>query len=79
MGFLWLATVPPTSGLVAVMFGTRYMALLYGIVFLGHQSNRQFQRRLAGRLVIRPQRQLRYGLVAGSGLWRDGRHRALAH
>ncbi len=37
MGFFWLATVPPTSGLVAVMFGTRYMALLYGIVFLGHQ------------------------------------------
>ncbi len=37
MGFLWLATVPPTSGLVAVMFGTRYMAMLYGIVFLGHQ------------------------------------------
>lgn len=34
MGFLWLATVPPTSGLVAVLFGTRYMALLYGIVFL---------------------------------------------
>ena len=37
MGFLWLATVPATSGLVAIMFGTRYMALLYGIVFLGHQ------------------------------------------
>jgi predicted MFS family arabinose efflux permease len=37
MGFFWLSTVPPTSGLVAVMFGTRYMALLYGIVFLGHQ------------------------------------------
>ena len=37
MGFLWLATVAPTSGLVAVMFGTRYMAFLYGIVFLGHQ------------------------------------------
>lgn len=37
MGFLWLATVPATSGLVAVMFGTRYMALLYGLVFLGHQ------------------------------------------
>ena len=37
MGFLWLATVPATSGLVATMFGTRYMALLYGIVFLGHQ------------------------------------------
>ena len=37
MGFLWLSTVPPTSGLVAVMFGTRYMAMLYGIVFLSHQ------------------------------------------
>ena len=37
MGFLWLATVPATSGLVVVMFGTRYMAMLYGVVFLGHQ------------------------------------------
>jgi len=37
MGFLWLATVPPTSGLVAVFFGTRYMAFLYGMVFLSHQ------------------------------------------
>ncbi|OPX55703.1 Predicted arabinose efflux permease, MFS family [Oceanospirillum multiglobuliferum] len=37
MGLLWLATVPPTSGLVATMFGTRYMATLYGIVFLSHQ------------------------------------------
>lgn len=36
-GLLWLATVPPTSGLVAQMFGLRYMGLLYGIVFLGHQ------------------------------------------
>lgn len=37
MGFLWLATVPPTTGLVATFFGTRYMAFLYGIVFLSHQ------------------------------------------
>ena len=37
MGLLWLATVPPTSGLVALMFGTRYMSLLYGIIFLSHQ------------------------------------------
>ncbi len=36
-GLLWLATVPPTSGLVAQMFGLRYMGMLYGIVFLGHQ------------------------------------------
>jgi predicted MFS family arabinose efflux permease len=37
LGLLWLATVPPTSGLVAVMFGTRYIATLFGIVFLSHQ------------------------------------------
>ena len=37
MGLLWLATVPPTSGLVAAMLGTRYMATFYGLVFLGHQ------------------------------------------
>ena len=37
MGLLWLATVPPTSGLVALFFGTRYMSFLYGIVFLNHQ------------------------------------------
>jgi hypothetical protein len=34
---LWLSTVPPTSGLVAVMFGPRYMATLFGFVFLSHQ------------------------------------------
>jgi predicted MFS family arabinose efflux permease len=37
MGFLWLSTVPLTSGLVADMFGVRYMATLFGIVFLSHQ------------------------------------------
>lgn len=37
MGFLWLSTVPPTSGLVAVMFGPRYMATLFGFVFFSHQ------------------------------------------
>lgn len=36
-GFLWLATIPPTSGLVAQMFGLQYMGTLYGIVFLNHQ------------------------------------------
>jgi len=36
-GLLWLATVPPTSGLVAQMFGLKYMGTLYGIVFLNHQ------------------------------------------
>ncbi|KZL18823.1 putative MFS-type transporter YhjX [Pseudovibrio axinellae] len=37
MGVLWLSTVPPTSGLVAIMFGPRFMATLFGIVFLFHQ------------------------------------------
>ncbi|MEO1102841.1 MAG: MFS transporter [Pseudomonadota bacterium] len=37
MGLLWLSTVPLTSGLVAVMFGPRYMATLFGMVFLSHQ------------------------------------------
>ncbi len=37
MGFLWLGTVPLTSGLVARMFGVRYMAMLYGFVFMFHQ------------------------------------------
>ncbi|MFK7745691.1 MAG: MFS transporter [Roseobacter sp.] len=37
MGALWLATVPLTSGLVAHIYGLRYMGTLYGIVFLSHQ------------------------------------------
>jgi predicted MFS family arabinose efflux permease len=37
MGFLWLATVPLTTGIVAQVFGARYMATLFGVVFLSHQ------------------------------------------
>lgn len=37
MGALWLATVPLTSGLIAYIYGLRYMGTLYGIVFLSHQ------------------------------------------
>ncbi|MFO1148929.1 MAG: MFS transporter [Alsobacter sp.] len=37
MGLLWLSTVPPTSSLVALMFGTRYMSMLYGFAFFSHQ------------------------------------------
>ncbi|WP_430440569.1 MFS transporter [Shinella sp.] len=37
MGLLWLSTVPPTNGLVAIMFGTKHLGLLGGIVFLSHQ------------------------------------------
>jgi MFS family permease len=37
MGLLWLSTVPPTNGLVAVMFGTRWLAMLFGFAFFSHQ------------------------------------------
>ena len=37
IGLLWLSTVPPTSGLVALMFGTRWMATLFGFAFFSHQ------------------------------------------
>ena len=37
MGLLWLSTVPLTTGIVSQVFGTRYMATLFGIVFLSHQ------------------------------------------
>jgi predicted MFS family arabinose efflux permease len=37
MGLFWLSTVPPTSGLVAVMFGTRWLAMLFGFAFFSHQ------------------------------------------
>ena len=37
MGLLWLSTVPPTVALVARNFGTRWLATIFGLVFLGHQ------------------------------------------
>ncbi|MEM1317732.1 MAG: MFS transporter [Pseudomonadota bacterium] len=37
MGLLWLSTVAPTNALVAIMFGTRHLGMLGGIVFLSHQ------------------------------------------
>lgn len=37
MGLLWLSTVPLTTGIVAQVFGVRYMATLFGLVFLSHQ------------------------------------------
>jgi predicted MFS family arabinose efflux permease len=50
MGFLWLSTVPLTTGLVAVMFGPRYLATLSGIVFLSHQVGAFLGVWLGGRL-----------------------------
>jgi len=36
-GFLWLATIPATFGIVAQVFGTRYLSMLSGLIFLSHQ------------------------------------------
>ena len=37
LGLLWLSTVPPTNGIVATIFGTRYLAMLAGFTFFSHQ------------------------------------------
>ena len=50
MGSLWLATVPLTSGLVAHLYGLRYMGTLYGIVFFSHQVGSFMGVWLGGRL-----------------------------
>ncbi len=47
-GFLWLSTVPATSGIVAQMFGTKFLGLLYGVVFLSHQIGSFFGAYLGG-------------------------------
>lgn len=48
MGFLWLGTVPLTSGLVSGMFGVRYLSTLFGIVFFSHQVGSFFGAWAAG-------------------------------
>ncbi|SDJ69724.1 Predicted arabinose efflux permease, MFS family [Aliiruegeria lutimaris] len=50
MGSLWLATIPLTSGLVAQIYGLRYMGTLYGIVFFSHQLGSFVGVWLGGRL-----------------------------
>ncbi|AXI48694.1 MFS transporter [Sulfitobacter sp. SK012] len=50
MGSLWLATVPLTSGLVAYIYGVRYMGTLYGIIFFSHQLGSFLGVWLGGRM-----------------------------
>jgi MFS family permease len=50
MGILWLSTVPLTTGIVAQVFGVRYMATLFGIVFLSHQLGSFLGVWLGGRI-----------------------------
>ena len=49
-GLLWLSTVPPTSSLIGVMFGTRYFSMLYGFAFFSHQVGGFIALMLAGWL-----------------------------
>jgi MFS family permease len=50
MGFFWLGTIPLTSGLIVTFFGPRYLATLYGFVFLSHQVGSFTGAWLGGRL-----------------------------
>jgi MFS family permease len=50
IGILWLATVPLTNGLIAQIFGLRYMSMLTGVVFLGHQLGSFLGAWLGGRI-----------------------------
>jgi predicted MFS family arabinose efflux permease len=59
LGFTWLATVPPTAGVVGKLFGTRYLATLFGLTLLSHQIGGFFGAYLGGIAVDR----------TGSYLW----------
>ena len=50
MGLLWLSTIPLTTGIVAQVFGVRYMATLFGIVFFSHQLGAFLGVWLGGRI-----------------------------
>ncbi|HRA22953.1 MAG TPA: MFS transporter, partial [Usitatibacteraceae bacterium] len=48
LGLTWLATVPPTAGLVGKLFGTRFLATLFGLTLLSHQVGGFFGAWLGG-------------------------------
>ena len=50
LGILWLSTVPLTSGIISVIFGLRYMSMLYGFTFLSHQIGSFLGAWFGGRL-----------------------------
>jgi predicted MFS family arabinose efflux permease len=53
LGFTWLSTVPPTAGLVAKLFGVRYLATLFGLTLLSHQIGGFFGAWLGGLTLVR--------------------------
>jgi hypothetical protein len=52
LGFTWLSTVPPTAGLVAKLFGVRYLATLFGLTLLSHQIGGFFGAWLGGIALV---------------------------
>ncbi len=53
LGFTWLATVPPTAGLVGKLFGTRHLATLFGLTLISHQTGGFFGAWLGGLTISR--------------------------
>jgi len=47
-GYLWLSTIPPTNGIISQVFGTKYLSMLYGLVFFSHQIGSFFGAYLGG-------------------------------
>ena len=70
MGFLWLGTVPLTSGLIAHIFGVRYMATLGGFAFLSHQIGSFFGVLLGGHIFDRTgSYNLMWGIAVAAGVF----------
>ena len=53
LGFSWLATVPPTAGLIGKLFGTRYLGTLFGLTLLSHQTGGFFGAWVGGLTISR--------------------------
>jgi len=53
LGFTWLATVPPTAGLIGKLFGVRYLATLFGLATFTHQIGAFFGAWLGGIALVR--------------------------
>jgi MFS family permease len=69
LGFLWLGTVPLTSGLVGYMFGSTHMSMLWGIVFFSHQLGSFLGGWGAGRLYdLRGNYDLMWWIAVGLGV-----------
>jgi MFS family permease len=75
LGFLWLGTVPLTSGLVGYMFGTTHMSMLWGIVFFSHQFGSFLGGWGAGRLYdLQGNYDLMWWISIGLGLFAAAIH-----